>query len=265
MSASALPLTDARVRPLKADAATLPFDIVHTAMSALASLKLTVALFAFGIFIVYVGTVAQQGADIWQVVRDYFHAWTMWVDVNLLFPKQFFFFIPDIRIPAPSFLVQLTGGYITNLNTFLAPGGLTIGSLMVINLLAAHGWRFTIQARGLRLWLGLVVMLVGLAVGVLIIWAGHNSSGFQAKPPFTWATFWTFFLVSAGLLWAVAAAAYVYYGVMGLLSRLQTQAVPWIEIVLVILLAIPLLCLGALIGWGSTTSVRPSGEALRVV
>src|SRR5262245_51767363 len=195
MSAPALPLTDVHARPMKVAAAAVPFDVVQTVMRALASLKLTVALFALGIFIIYLGTTAQQQADIWQVVRDYFNAWVMWVDVNLLFPKAFFPFVPHLNLP----LIP-------------APGGMTVGWLMAINLLAAHGWRFTIQARGLRLWLGLVVMLVGLAVGVLIIWSGHNSRGFQAKPPFTWETFWAFFLTGTALLWCVAGAAYGYYG-----------------------------------------------------
>ena len=154
-----------------------PLDALAVAIRTFASLKLTVALFALGIFVVLVGTLAQQEANIGQVVRNYFHAWVMWVDVNLLFPKMFFPWMPVIHIPAPAFLTSLTGGFVTNLNTFPAPGGLIIGTLMAINLLAAHGWRFTIQARGMRLVLGSIVLLIGLAVGVLIIWAGHNSSG----------------------------------------------------------------------------------------
>jgi ABC-type transport system involved in cytochrome c biogenesis permease subunit len=248
MSAPALPLTDLRVQPLKAKAAAVEFDIVDTVLRALASLKLTVTLFALAIFIVYVGTVAQQQADIWQVVRDYFHAWIMRVDVNLLFPKAFFPFMPHLPLPLIPF-----------------PGGLTVGTLMAVNLIAAHGWRFTIQARGMRLWLGLVVMTVGIAVGVVIIWAGHNSSGFQAKPPFTWDTFWRLFLSSAVLLWLVAAAAYGYFGIRGVADRLGRQAVPWIEVVVLGLLAISLFAVAALIGWGSFAHARPSGEALRVV
>src|ERR1044072_828549 len=93
MSASALPVTTPLARS-RARAADSPLAIVHTAMQALASLKLTVALFAAGIFIIYVGTTAQQEADIWQVVRDYFHAWVMWLDVNLLFSQAFFPFLP---------------------------------------------------------------------------------------------------------------------------------------------------------------------------
>src|SRR5262245_22169093 len=177
MSAPAIPVTD--VQPRLRDVADVasPLDALAVVMRAFASLKLTVALFALGIFVVLVGTLAQQEANIGQVVRDYFHAWVMWVDVNLLFPKMFMPWMPVLHIPAPGFLTRATGGFITNLNTFPAPGGLAIGTLMAINLLAAHGWRFTIQAKGMRLVLGLIVMLIGLAVGVLIIWSGHNSSG----------------------------------------------------------------------------------------
>src|SRR4029079_17693795 len=151
MSAPTMPVADIRIRPLKVTEATSGLDFVRTALRSLASLKLTVSLFALAILIVYVGTVAQQEADILQVVRQYFHAWIMWVDVNLLFPKAFFPFVPHLSVPL-----------------FPAPGGLTVGTLMAVNLLAAHGARFTIQSRGVRLWLGLIVMLVGIAVGVVI-------------------------------------------------------------------------------------------------
>src|SRR5438034_359595 len=61
--------------------------------------------------------------------------------------------------------------------------------------------------------LGLVVLAVGLAIGVLIIWAGHNSSGFQAKPPFSWDMFWRICLAVSVVLWCVAAVAYgAYWG-----------------------------------------------------
>ncbi|HMC10230.1 MAG TPA: hypothetical protein VKH44_03030, partial [Pirellulaceae bacterium] len=248
MSAPALPVADVRRRLPAAEATASPVELLAVAIRAFASLKLTVALFALGILIVYIGTTAQQQADIWQVVRDYFHAWVMWVDVNLLFPKAFFPFVPHLTLP----LIP-------------APGGMTIGTLMAINLLAAHGWRFTIQARGLRLWLGLVVMLVGLAVGILIIWSGHNSGGFQAKPPFSWETFWALFLTGAALLWCVAAAGYGYYGVWGLFKRFSWPLIPIVQIVWLKLVGLPLLGLGILIGWALFSDTRPSGESLRVV
>src|SRR5262245_23911195 len=166
---SAPAMDDVRSRVGVSDAEISLAASLAALMKALVSLKLTVTLFALAIFVVLVGTLAQQEANIGQVVRSYFHAWVMWVDVNLLFPKMFFPFMPHLPVPS-----------------FPAPGGLTIGTLMAINLLAAHGWRFTIQATGMRLLLGLIVMLIGLAVGLLIIWSGHNSSGFQAKPPFSW-------------------------------------------------------------------------------
>src|SRR3954463_7972152 len=85
-------------------------------MRLLASLKLTVTLFALGIFVVLVGTLAQQEAHIGQVVRDYFHSWVMWVDVNLLFPKMFMPWMPQIHSPAPALIKTATGGFITNFN-----------------------------------------------------------------------------------------------------------------------------------------------------
>src|SRR5439155_16338555 len=97
-----------------------PVDALAVALRAFASLKLTVTLFALGISVVLVGTLAQQEANIGQVVRNYFHSWVMWVDVNLLFPKMFLPWIPVIHIPAPAFIRSATSGFITNFNTFPA-------------------------------------------------------------------------------------------------------------------------------------------------
>ena len=264
MSAPAVPVADFP-RPLAAAEALSVLDLANGVMKALASLKLTVALFVAGIFIVYVGTVAQQQADIWQVVHDYFHAWVMWVDVNLLFPKVFFSMVPEIRIPAPEFLTKATGGFITNLHTFPAPGGFTLGLLMAINLLAAHGWRFTMQAKGLRLALGLVVSVIGLGVGVLIIWAGHNAEGFQAKPPFSWGAFWIAFLAASTLLWLAAFAGYVVLIAQAFIKRRQEGGLPLVEFALVRMLGVPLLGAGSLVAWGIMAAGRPDDEALRIV
>src|SRR3569833_383604 len=99
MSAPALPISDVRRRLPEVATTHAPAVSIGSLMRGVASLRLTVALFAGGIFVVYIGTTAQQEADIWQVVRDYFHAWVMWVDVNLLFPRQFFPFLPHLRLP----------------------------------------------------------------------------------------------------------------------------------------------------------------------
>ena len=92
MSASTFPLGDDKDLALSPD-----LDRPHTllgwidaTLSVLASLKVTVALLALGIFIVLVGTLAQVEQDIWQVVPQYFRSWIMWVDINLFFPPSFF-------------------------------------------------------------------------------------------------------------------------------------------------------------------------------
>jgi hypothetical protein len=144
MSAPALP-ADQHTQPaplpthLQTSSGFSPLDVLDALIRPIASLKLTVVLFALGIWVILVGTLAQTEADIWQVVRDYFHAWIMWVDVNLLFPKSFFPDMPHLNLPLiPS------------------PGGMTVGVLMAINLIAAHAWRFKIQSSGTRLLVGLV-------------------------------------------------------------------------------------------------------------
>src|SRR5580698_1620613 len=56
----------------------------------LASLRLTVALFAMSIFLIFAGTLAQTSMDVWDVVRLYFRTWVAWIDVQVFFPPSFF-------------------------------------------------------------------------------------------------------------------------------------------------------------------------------
>ncbi|MEX2176154.1 MAG: hypothetical protein WD872_17465, partial [Pirellulaceae bacterium] len=246
MSAPALPVrSPRRVAPAKPLAAERsPLYVLDRAMRAIASLKLTVALFAFAIYVVLVGTLAQTQMDIWQVVREYFHAWVMWVDINLFFPKSFFPDMPLLNVP----LIP-------------APGGLTVGILMALNLLAAHAWRFKIQAAGARLWGGLAVLLAGIALTALVIVSGHNDQGFQAKPPFTWDAFWTGFLLFASAVWAAGMCAYAYYGL-----RPATQGeFSWVRLTILIGSGLLLVAMAGVLGWGALASQRPSDEAIRIV
>ena len=48
----------------------------------LASLKVTVVLFALAIFIVFAGTMAQTQHDIWYVVHNYFRTAIAWIDLQ---------------------------------------------------------------------------------------------------------------------------------------------------------------------------------------
>ncbi len=109
----------------------------------LASLKLTVCLFALSMVLVLAGTLAQIDHDIWYVVHHYFRAWLAWIDWQVFFPRAW----------------GLSGG-------FWFPGGWSLGAALGLNLLAAHTLRFRVVARGRARWLGGCL----LALGVWLTW-----------------------------------------------------------------------------------------------
>ena len=52
-------------------------------LSALASLRLTVVLFALSIFLVFAGTLAQIDHDVWDVVNhSYFRVWFAYIELQ---------------------------------------------------------------------------------------------------------------------------------------------------------------------------------------
>src|SRR5438034_3901962 len=53
------------------------------ALKAIASLQLTVVLFACAVGLVFFGTVAQMDNGIWTVVDQYFWSWGVWVPFEL--------------------------------------------------------------------------------------------------------------------------------------------------------------------------------------
>lgn len=175
----------------------------------LASLKLTVVLFAMALVIVFVGTLAQTRADIWEVVHTYFRSAYVWIPFQVFFPKSFF---PEMKQP-------IDGSF-----PFL--GGWAIGGMMAINLLAAHLVRFKIQAKGARLAYGLATIAVGCFVTWGVIAAG-SGTGFQvtALDP-TMRIFWqllqgTFagavLLAGCWLVFGKRAGVVVLHGGVGLM------------------------------------------------
>jgi ABC-type transport system involved in cytochrome c biogenesis permease subunit len=182
----------------------------------LASLKLTVVLLAMAGFIVFVGTLAQARAGIWEVVDQYFRINFSWdglfsqktwnslvqsafvqIDLPVFFPRSFF---PDQE--TAWFGGPIPGYY------FLFPKGWTIGVMMAINLVAAHGLRFKVQAKGNRLWGGLALIVVGILVTCLVIISGDNKDGMQSK--YTeewWSTLWAMMRVALATLWMVTVYA----------------------------------------------------------
>ncbi|MDA1164099.1 MAG: cytochrome c biogenesis protein CcsA [Planctomycetota bacterium] len=148
---------------------------IRQAIKPLASLKLTVSLFGFSIFLILAGTLAQVELDIWDVVRDYFRCWFAWVPVRTFHPL----FAPYLDL----------SGVSTRIGMWF-PGGYLIGTLMAINLATAHSLKFTVQAKGPRLTGGLLVTGIGMVATWLVIESGHSDNSVQAAT-IGWDTLWS--------------------------------------------------------------------------
>jgi ABC-type transport system involved in cytochrome c biogenesis permease subunit len=218
-------------------------------MKAFSSLKLTVALFAYGIFVVLVGTLAQTEMDIWQVVPDYFRSVIMWVDVNLFFPDAFFPQMPHLNVP----LIPL-------------PGGMVVGVLMLLNLAAAHSWRFQIQAKGMRLLWGMAALALAIVITTAIIVSGNLGTGIQAKPLLAPSEIWFLFcglLVAAWFASTFFIAQYAWREGSGL--RQSGWLVGYFRLRLLFL------ALGAYLSWSALVVMMVSGylapptESMRIL
>ncbi len=155
----------------------------------LASLRLTVALFAMSIFLVFVGTLAQVDQDVWAVVSQYFRTWFAWIDFQVFFPPAFTG--KPWKVP---------GG-------FYFPGGWLIGGAMGINLLAAHALRFKVQARGPRLLAGLAVIALGCMLTAMVVIGGSGKETIESAASFQWSSLWTVMKWTLVVLWGSGAYA----------------------------------------------------------
>jgi len=125
---------------------------LRRSLTPLASLRLTVALLAAAMVLIFAGTLAQTQFGVWKVVDTYFRSPVAFIDPAL--------FLPGADHDSPSaFLVPF-------------PGGLTIAALMIVNLLAAHSLRF----KASRKRLGIIVLHLGL----IVLLAGEFVTGFFA-------------------------------------------------------------------------------------
>jgi ABC-type transport system involved in cytochrome c biogenesis permease subunit len=170
--------------------------LVNQMLAPIASLKLTVALFAMSIFLIMASTLAQVDKDIWQVIGEYYQVSFAWIEFQLFLPPSFWRALFDAPPP------QVPGG-------IYFPGGYLIGGLMALNLLAAHLVRFQAQARGWRLVSGLLVILAGMVLTTLIVLASHNPAGLQGEAWISYRTLWWLFL--AGLTGSCAVSAYGWW------------------------------------------------------
>ena len=166
---------------------SLPWAFLRSA----GSLKITVVMFLAGIFLLFVGTLAQDEKNLPEVKHEYFNSWVARVPFSDFFPVTIF---------GPSTL----SGW------FPFPGGATIGAVLLANLIAAKLTRFHVHASGSRLALGTAVTAVGGLLTLLVILSGHYADGLQGRPPVDYATVWRLVqglavLLAAGLTWAAVA------------------------------------------------------------
>ena len=230
------------VLPERRDSTTdhgLP-DWLVTLLKPLASLKLTVALFAMSIFIVLAGTLAQVDKDIWQVIDEYFRCTFARIPFQIFFPPSFF---PRAQYP---YLKDVPGA-------FWFPGGWLIGATMSLNLLAAHLIRFKVQSTGPRLVYGLITLLAGMVMTWLVVQSGANENGVQAESLIPYATLWQVFL--GGLALACCGAVYGWFQVPT--DRVVTR---WV-------VGLTALTLAGLLGWLMSLGIStpPSDSSMRIL
>ena len=108
-------------------------DILRYFRDFFVSLKLTVVLIAFSILLVFAATLDQTNLGVWGIQHKWFRTFIVFQEVN------------GLALP-------------------LFPGGYLIGGLLLINLVAGHLYRFTLNARKAGIFLthiGLILLLVG--------------------------------------------------------------------------------------------------------
>lgn len=114
--------------------------VIKMILRPLASLKLTVVLFALAIFLVFTGTLVQVDQGINMVMANHFRTMLAWIDLQIFFPR-------DVEVPG----------------SFPFPGGWLIGSVLLANLLAAHMVRFKLNWKRSGIFLthaGLIIILL---------------------------------------------------------------------------------------------------------
>jgi len=111
-------------------------------LQPLASLRLTVVLFALSLILVFYGTWAQVDEGIWYVVSKYFRSLFVLIPLDVILFKS---------IDESPFSIPF-------------PGGWLLGGLLLTNLLAAHALRFKMTWKRSGIFVlnaGLIVMMLG--------------------------------------------------------------------------------------------------------
>ncbi len=107
--------------------------LLRDARDLFVSLKLTVVLLLLSIILILIATLDQVNLGIWVVQAKYFNTFIVYWPVG-------------------------------SISLAVFPGGYTLGGLLLLNLVAAHIYRFTFSWRKVGIWLvhiGLILLLVG--------------------------------------------------------------------------------------------------------
>lgn len=130
-------------------------------LSWLASLRLTVVLLSLGMYLIFVGTLAQVERGIWEVIEDYFRSMIVWVDFDV-------------------FRALLYPGSETHWKgSHPFPGGFLIIGALTVNLIAAHAVRYKVKGKGGKLWLGYGLIAVGSLITAYTVGEPKTSAAIQ--------------------------------------------------------------------------------------
>jgi hypothetical protein len=135
-------------------------------LGPVASLRVTVVLFALSVFLVFAGTLAQAESGIWTVVNQYFRSALVWI------PFQVFVKFGQVFLGVDA-EAKVAG-------SFPFPGGWLLGGLLLANLLAAHLLRFRVSWKRSGILLihsGLVVMMLSELITGLYAVEGNMAIG----------------------------------------------------------------------------------------
>ncbi len=175
----------------------------RTALVWMGSLKITVTMFALGMFLLLVGTLAQDDQSIPEVKRLYFNSFIAVVPLDVFLPTTLY---PHSE-PIPGAIPF--------------PGGALVGFILLVNLIAAKLTRFSMQAKGAKLAWGLLLTAIGFVLIGMIIFSAHRGDGIQGEPPIDYGTLW---LISK---WSVIGMAGLSLA-WATLWRPQTTLMRWV-------------------------------------
>ena len=137
---------------------TSPTPSRRSLFAALSSLKLTVWLLALALVLVFFATIDQVHLGIHEVVKIYFRQWFAYYDIRT--GGGWDAVSKSVITPEPVFRLWMPGGYL-------------IGTVFLINLVAAHALRFKLS------WKKSGIVLVHL--GIILVLLGELFTGLTAR------------------------------------------------------------------------------------